>query len=77
MIAGIILICFVLAPKGFVADLTGSYVPVFHMVGAIYLTGAAILTGVFCVKKLDDKPSLKKEITVWESLIVVEKCSVV
>lgn len=62
--------------SGFVADVKGSYVPVFHMVGAILLTGAAILIGVVCVKR-SDKLETKEEITIWEALVVVEKCSVV
>ncbi|XP_068714624.1 monocarboxylate transporter 13-like isoform X1 [Montipora foliosa] len=61
---------------GYVADLKGSYVPVFRMVGSILVLGAAILVGVFCIKK-SDTPSTKREIHFWEEFVVVEKCSVV
>ncbi|XP_078342332.1 monocarboxylate transporter 4-like [Oculina patagonica] len=61
---------------GLVADLKGSYVPVFNMVGAIMVIGAAMLFAVSCIKK-PEKLSTKEEVAVWESLIVVEKCSVV
>ena len=63
--------------KGLVADIKGSYVPVFNMVGAIMMVGAAMLLAVSCAKK-PEKMSAKEDVTaVWESLVVVEKCSVV
>jgi len=46
------------------------------MVGGVILTGAVMQLGVFCVKK-SDKLDTKEEITIFESLVVVEKCSVV
>ncbi|KAJ7335982.1 hypothetical protein OS493_013348 [Desmophyllum pertusum] len=61
---------------GLVADITGSYVPVFHMVGAIVMVGAAMLFAVSCVKK-PDTLGTKEDVTAWELLVVVEKCSVV
>ena len=66
----------VVSPKGFVADIQGSYVPVFHMVGGVILAGAVMQLGVFCVKR-SDKLDTKEEMTIFESLVVVEKCSVV
>ena len=62
--------------KGLVADITGSYVPVFHMVGAIVMVGAAMLFAISRVKK-PDTLSTKEDVTAWELLVVVEKCSVV
>ena len=46
------------------------------MVGAVTMFGAAILFAVSCIKKPDNL-STKEQVTVWESLVVVEKCSVV
>lgn len=64
--------------KGLVADIKGSYTPVFYMVGAIMLAGAVIIFVVSCIKKpAPEKSNEKEEVTQWESLIVVEKCSVV
>ena len=68
--------CLDVSSQGYVADLKGSYVPVFRMVGSILVLGAAILVGVFCIKK-SDTPSTKREIHFWEEFVVVEKCSVV
>lgn len=63
---------------GLVADIKGSYTPVFYMVGAIMLAGAVIIFVVSCIKKpAPEKSNEKEEVTQWESLIVVEKCSVV
>lgn len=61
---------------GLVADISGSYVPVFHMVGAIMLVGAALLLAVSCIKN-PDKLRTEQETDLWEMLLVVEKCSVV
>jgi len=61
---------------GLVADLQGSYDPVFYMAGAIMIFATAILLTVSCVKKSKTLTS-KEEVKVWESLLVVEKCSVV
>lgn len=48
------------------------------MVGAIMLAGAAIMFAVSCKRKPPpEKLVEKEEVTLWESLIVVEKCSVV
>lgn len=64
--------------KGLLADIEGSYNPVFYMVGAIMLAGSAIMFAVSCKRKLPpEKLVEKEEVTLWESLIVVEKCSVV
>lgn len=62
--------------SGLVADISGSYVPVFHMVGAIMSVGAALLLAVSCIKN-PDKLRTEQEIDIWEMLLVVEKCSVV
>ena len=62
--------------KGLIADLEGSYGPVFYMAGAIMIVATAILLTVSCVKKSVTMTS-KEEVKVWESLLVVEKCSVV
>ena len=62
--------------KGLVADLQGSYGPVFYMTGAIMIAATSILLTVSCVKKSETYTS-KEEVKVWESLLVVEKCSVV
>lgn len=63
---------------GLVADIEGSYTPVFYMVGAIMLAGSAIMFAVSCKRKPPpEKLVEKEEVTLWESLIVVEKCSVV
>ena len=59
-----------------VADISGSYVPVFHMVGAIMLVGAALLLAVSCIKN-PDKLRTEQETDFWEIFLVVEKCSVV
>ena len=59
-----------------VADISGSYVPVFHMVGTIMLVGAALLLAVSCIKN-PDKLRTEQETDLWEMLLVVEKCSVV
>ena len=64
--------------KGLVADLKGSYDPVFNMAGAIMIVATAMLMTVSCVKKPDHETlTSKEEVKVWESLHVVEKCSVV
>lgn len=62
--------------KGLVADLKGSYDPVFYMAGAIMILGSAILLTVSCVKKPVTLTS-NEDVRDWESLVVVEKCSVV
>ena len=62
--------------KGLVSDLQGSYGSVFYMTGAIMIVATAILFTVSCVKKSETLTS-KEEVKVWESLLVVEKCSVV
>ena len=46
------------------------------MAGAIVMVGAAMLFVVSRVKK-PDTLSTKEDETVWELLVVVEKCSVV
>lgn len=46
------------------------------MVGTIMMVGTAMLLVVSCVKKSEALTS-KEEVKVWESLLVVEKCSVV
>lgn len=61
---------------GLVADLQGSYGPVFYMTGAIMIVATTILLTVSCVKESDTLTS-KEEVKVWEPLLVVEKCSVV
>lgn len=61
---------------GLVADLKGSYDPVFYMAGAIMILGSVILLTVSCVKKPVTLTS-NEDVRDWESLLVVEKCSVV
>ena len=50
----------------------------FNMVGALTMSGTAMLFAVSCVKK-PEPPITKGDIAVWEleTLVVVEKCSVV
>ena len=48
------------------------------MAGAIMIVATAMLMTVSCVKKPDHETlTSKEEVKVWESLHVVEKCSVV
>ena len=61
-----ILVYLFLFLKGLVADITGSYVPVFNMVGGITMVGAAILLVVSCIKKPNNL-NTKEEMTVLES----------
>ena len=64
------------SPSGFVADIEGSYTPVFYMVGTLALVGAIMMLPLRCLNNPDEL-SPTYDSTVLGSLIVVEKCSVV
>ena len=63
---------FILA--GLVADSFGSYPPAFYMAGIFVALSAAVIFLVLFVKQ--DQGD-NKEATITESLIIVEKCTVV
>ncbi|KAJ7377877.1 hypothetical protein OS493_025771 [Desmophyllum pertusum] len=61
---------------GLVADSFGSYPPAFYMAGIFVALSAAVIFLVLFVKQ-DQEDNEQEETTITETLIIVEKCTVV